>query len=286
MREHIRLLRPYQYVKNAFIFLPAFFALRIFEPVLLFETTLVAIAFSFLASSVYILNDWMDVEEDRQHPRKKNRPLAAGTVKPRTAFVMMGILLAVGVSILAWVNLNVLYLALGYLGMNLLYSIRLKHIPILDLFVIAAGFVIRLLLGSWTGDVPLTNWIIMMTFLLAVFLGLAKRRDDVLLSDQGSKVRKAIDGYNLEFVNSAMTIMASVMIVAYILYMVSPEIQAKFDSEYLYVTSAFVVIGVLRYLQITFVEKKSGNPSRVLLKDVFLQLTLVGWIVAFLVLIY
>jgi len=279
-------MRPHQWVKNGFLYLPAFFAQRITEWELILEITLAVMGFSLIASSVYILNDYKDRADDRLHPKKKFRPLAAGTVSLRWALILMAILLIVGLGILSMLSMEGLLLALTYMVINLAYSFFLKHVPIIDLYVIAAGFVIRIAMGAFVGDIPLSMWIILMTFLLAIFIGLAKRRDDVMLAESGKKVRKSIDGYNLPFINGAMMIMASVLIVAYISYTIASETQEKFNNPHLYITVFFVILGIMRYLQITFVEERSGNPTDILLKDLFLQLTITGWIITFIILIY
>lgn len=280
------LMRPYQYVKNLFIFLPAFFALQLRDSALLGRTAAAFAAFCLLASAVYILNDYIDREEDRQHPAKRSRPLASGAITPFQAFALMALLLLTAALLMGLTTPGALPLAGLYFALNIAYSLKLKHIPLLDIFIIATGFVLRLFVGAVAGGITLSMWIILMTFLLALFLALAKRRDDVLLMAEGKKVRKAIDGYNLEFINGAMIIMASVTIVAYISYTISPSVQAFFHNDHLYYTVVFVLLGVLRYMQITFVEARSGNPARILLSDLFLQLTLLGWIVTFVLLIY
>ncbi|MCB9233535.1 MAG: decaprenyl-phosphate phosphoribosyltransferase [Bacteroidia bacterium] len=287
MMEYLKLLRIHQYVKNGFILLPMFFALRITETELLWKTLLVAAGFSLVASSIYILNDLFDVKEDRAHPTKKSRPIASGAISPRNASLLMGLIAAAGLAIIFAISQASFYLTLLYLANNLLYSLKLKHIPILDVCMISLGFVLRLFVGAKVAtDLPLSMWIILMTYLLALFLGMAKRRDDVLLANEGAKVRKNIDGYNLEFINGAMMIMASVTIVSYISYTISPGITEKFGSNNLYLTVFFVILGILRYMQLTFVEQKSGSPTKILLKDLFLQLTLAGWVIAFILLLY
>ncbi|MEL6674987.1 MAG: UbiA prenyltransferase family protein [Bacteroidota bacterium] len=280
MKEIITLLRPHQYVKNLFLFFPAFFALRITEIDVWLKLGLAFVAFSAIASAVYILNDYLDRKADAQHPVKKHRPLAAGTVSSTTAFLLMSGLLIFGLSIFAFLSKQALYLVTAYVAMNILYSIKLKHIPILDIFIIALGFVIRIGLGAVSVErqIPLSMWIVLMTFLGALFIALAKRRDDVRLAEEGLQVRKSISGYNLPFINGAMMIMASVLIVSYISYTISPEVQARFGSKYLYISVGFVIMGLFRYLQITFVEERSGSPTKILLSDVFLQLTIIGWL--------
>ena len=175
----------------------------------------------------------------------------------------------------------------AYVVMNIAYSFYLKHVAILDVVIIAVGFALRLFIGSAVTDIPLSKWIVIMTFLLALFMALAKRRDDVLIYlDTGKKMRKVIDGYNLQFLDTAMAIMASVVIVAYIIYTTSPEVIARVHSEYLYLTALFVILGIMRYLQIAFVLKDSGSPVKIVLKDRFMQLILLGWIVSFVWILY
>ena len=283
-------MRVHQWVKNVVLFLPLFFALEIMDLTKVGRTALAVIGFSLVASSIYILNDYFDREADAKHPIKKNRPLAAGTVKPNAALILMAVINLVGLSLVFVANLENhwgFYLTLVYLGMNLAYSFKLKHIPIVDICIIATGFVLRVLIGGNVGDLQITHWIVIMAFLLALFLGLAKRRDDVLLDSIGKKVRKSIDGYNLEFINGAMMIMASVTIVGYIMYTLDDSLAERFgENNKIFYTTFFVILGILRYMQITFVEEKSGSPTKVLLKDIFLQLVVVGWIVSFVLLIY
>ena len=150
---------------------------------------------------------------------------------------------------------------------------------IVDIVCIAIGFVLRIFAGGLAIDVPISHWLVLMIFLLAVFLALSKRRDDLLLTTSGHKTRRSLDGYNLEFVNYAMVVMTSVVIVCYVLYAVSPEVIDKHGTDQLYLTTLWVIAGLLRYMQITFVEQKSGSPTRIVLKDYFLQAVIVAWII-------
>ncbi len=287
MKYYIKLLRPHQYVKNIFILSPLFFSFKFRDTDLLFRVLLVTACFCLVASAIYILNDYLDIEEDRKHPTKKNRPLASGKVPKNHALIIMVLLVVVGAGGMTFVSINALILTGIYVLNNILYSYRLKHVPLLDISMISIGFVLRLFIGeaAGEGELPLSMWIILCTFLLAMFLAMAKRRDDVLLHKEGKQVRKSIDGYNLEFINGGMMIMASVTLVAYISYTISPDVTHRLGTENLYFTVFFVIIGILRYMQITFVEQKSGSPTKVLLKDLFLQLTLVGWVLSFIFLV-
>jgi len=280
-------MRPHQYIKNLFIFLPLFFALKITNLELFLSAVLAFIAFSLTASGVYILNDYHDIEEDRQHPKKKNRPLASGAISKSQAIVLMTVLFCIGFILMAFLSLEAFGILVAYVILNIAYSLFLKHIAIADVMVIAIGFVLRLFVGSTVTDIPLSMWIVLMTFLLALFMALAKRRDDVLIYlDTGKKMRKVIDGYNLQFLDTAMSIMASVVIVAYIMYVTSPEVIERIHSQYLYLTSFFVILGILRYLKIAFVNQDSGSPTKIVLKDRFMQLILIGWIISFAWILY
>ena len=278
--NYYNLIRFHQYAKNLFIFLPLFFAAKITNANLLAKSAAAFIGFSLVASSVYIFNDLSDIKYDRQHPVKKNRPLASRAISARRAVALLVIFLILGMSICYILNIYVFYLVLFYVIMSAFYTFRLKQIPIVDVIVVAIGFVTRILIGGVVTKVELSHWIIIVTFLLAIFLALAKRRDDCLIFIRsGEKIRKNIELYNIEFINISMAMMASVVIVSYIMYTVSPEVILKTHTDKLYLTSFFVLLGILRYLQITFVENKSGSPTEILLRDRFTQITIIGWLV-------
>jgi len=283
----IKLMRPHQYIKNLFVFIPLFFALKMTDASLLLNTFIAFIAFSLTASAIYTINDYHDIEEDREHPKKKSRPLASGAISKSQAIVIMSVLFMSSFTLMTSLSLNASGILAIYVLLNIAYSFYLKHVAILDVVIIAIGFVLRLFVGSAVANIPLSMWIVIMTFLLALFMALAKRRDDVLIYlDTGKKTRKVIDGYNLQFLDTAMAVMASVVIVAYTIYTTSPEVVARVQSEYLYLTALFVILGIMRYLQIAFVLKDSGSPTKIVLKDRFMQLTLLGWIVSFAWILY
>lgn len=281
MKSYIQLLRPKQYIKNLFIFAPLLFSFSFNDPQKVIVTLYTFIIFSLTASSIYIVNDILDLEEDRNHPKKKTRPIASGKISVNTGLAVSGTLVVISLVASYIINMGLLLVIGIYLVNNLLYSMRLKHVSVLDILMIALGFLLRVIAGGIVGGIYISMWIILMTFLLSVFLGFAKRRDDVLLSEKGLTTRKNIDGYNLEFINAVMVLMAAVTIVAYISYTVSPEVIAKFGTHNLYLTSFFVIAGILRYMQITFVNENSGNPTDLVFKDRFLQLVIGLWILSF-----
>jgi decaprenyl-phosphate phosphoribosyltransferase len=287
LTEFARLLRVQQWVKNLFIFLPLFFSLRITEIEHLSQAALAFAAFCLVSSAVYIFNDLRDIDADRLHPKKKMRPLASGSVPKGFAVKIMVALGSAGLALSWSLGQAMLQLTVLYLFLNIAYSLKLKHVPLVDIFIVAMGFVIRIFVGGVVTDTKIYIWIVIMTFLLALFLALAKRRSDVILyRETNAKMRDVIDAYNLIFIDSAMMIMAAVVIVSYIMYTVSPDVVAKFGTDKLYLTTVFVVLGVLRYMQITFVENNSGSPTEILFTDRFIQFCLGGWLFAFALLIY
>jgi len=292
IRAIFQLMRPQQWVKNAFIFLPLFFSGNLFNTEKLLLAFIVFVAYCLSASGVYCFNDIYDVEADRRHPKKCKRPLAAGTLSKRTAYLIMVLLLALslGTTLLlpADRRIGVCSVLAFYVLMNIAYCIRLKHYAIVDLFVIATGFVLRVWIGGIGTNIWISQWIVLMTFLLALFLAFAKRRDDVVIyAETKVLARRNVNRYNLEFMNQAIGIIGSITIVCYILYTVSNDVAARWtNARYLYVTAVWVLAGIMRYLQLTIVDVRSGSPTRVLLHDRFVQLCIAGWIISFLVILY
>ncbi len=284
---YIKLLRPKDWAKNLFLFIPIFFAGEIANISKVGELLLGFIAFSFVASSIYIINDYRDVEDDRRHPTKKNRPIASGAVPKTAALVICFILLIAGFTI-AWFVRDKFMFVLGiYFIINLFYSLGLKNIPILDILILASGFVLRIKAGSVISFVALSQWIVIMVFLLAIFMAIGKRRDDVLLKlSSGTDMRKSIKGYNLELLNVLLALVCAVIIVAYFMYTMSDEVIIRLGTYRLYYTCLFVLAGIMRYLQIIYVMADSGSPTKVLYKDRFIQITLLLWIASFITIIY
>ena len=288
LKAVIKLMRVHQWAKNLFIFLPAFFSLKITQLPILAESIWAFIGFSLLASGIYVFNDLRDIEVDRAHPKKRRRPLASGLINKKEAGLMISLLFTAGVAVMYFMTPGIapVGLCICYVIMNILYSIRLKHMAIVDILIISTGFVLRIIVGGAVTDTPLSQWIVLMTFLLALFLALAKRRDDILIFMRtGSQTRTTMYGYNLEFINAAFTIMAAVVIVCYIMYTTSPEIVQRAGHN-LYFTTFFVIVGIIRYLQITLVYNKGDNPTTILLHDRFIQIALLGWIVTFVLILY
>ena len=283
IKHYIKLLRVNQWLKNVFIFVPLLFSFRMITFTTAIDLLLAVLGFSLIASSIYIINDWFDIESDRLHPEKKKRPLASGEVSKREGLWLFACVFALGFLIYI-VFLGKLWatLLLGfYFVMNLAYSMKLKRYAIVDIVIVAIGFVIRLFIGGIVAGIYLSHWIIIMTFLLALLLVVVKRKHDVTIFEEtGQQMRKSLNGYNSEFLNSIIIVLVTIILISYIMYAISPEVMKR-NGEYLYLTSLFVFVGLLRYLQVLFVKKKGDSPTKLIMTDRFLQLDILCWLVAF-----
>ena len=284
---YLKLLRPKDWAKNLFLFIPLFFSGELFNWNVYPQLLLGFIAFCCIASSIYIINDYRDIEDDKKHPDKSKRPLASGAVSQKAAIVICLVLILLGFGIAYFIKEKFLFVLSIYFLLNLAYSFGLKHVAILDIIIIAVGFVLRVKGGAVIAHIGVSEWLNIMIFLLALFMGIGKRRDDVLLKmSSGMDMRKAIKGYNLEFLNVVLALVCAVIVVAYFMYTMSPEVLKRLGTYRLYYTCLFVLAGILRYLQIIFVQSASGSPTKILYKDRFIQVSLLLWIASFYLIIY
>ena len=290
IRHIIKVARPTHWIKNLFVFLPVFFGGGLLNTAGAVSATLTFLSFSLAASAIYCLNDIIDVEADRAHPVKCKRPIASGAITIPQAYGMMALSIFISIVLMFLLpegHTNAIIVIIAYFVINVAYCLRFKEYAIIDVCIIASGFVLRILAGGYATGVQLSKWIVLMTFLLTLFLAFAKRRDDVLrMNITGPAPRKNTSRYNLTFINQAITITASVMLVCYVMYTVSPEIIAQFATDKLYLTSILVILAILRYLQISVVDEKSGDPVKVALTDRATQFILLAWLLSFLVIIY
>lgn len=291
MKAYIQLLRPLQWIKNGFVFAPVFFSNNLLKWEYVWPTLIVFCSFCLISSAIYCFNDLHDVEADRLHPKKQKRPIASGAVSYKAGYTLMAICTILSFAVLTFVespNTPYLYIIVAaYWLMNIAYCVKLKQIAILDVTIIAIGFVMRVLIGGLTTDIWISHWLVMMTFLLTLFLALAKRNDDYRIYEQtGMKPRISITGYNQTFINEATAIIASVTMVCYIMYTMSPEVIQRWGTRYVYLTSGWVLAGLLRYLQNMIVYGLSGSPTKSMVKDRFIQLCMLGWIASFFAIIY
>ncbi len=286
----LRQLRVAHWVKNVTVLLPAFFAgklLGLSGPQGQ-QLVLALGSFCLFSSGIYVLNDVLDVAHDRQHRTKRHRPYASGYFGRGQALALAGACLGLGLGCAAGLRGLAPAAPLAYVALNLLYCFWLKRLPIIDLSCIGLGFVLRLVAGGLVASAPLSHWIVIVTFLLMFSVGLAKRRDDLVLgSDEPGRVfRTAQAGYNKAFIDTAKGVSFAVTLVAYLLYTVSAEVMTRLHSRYVYVTALPVFLGIMRYLQLSIVQETTGSPVRLLLRDPFLLATVGAWLGIFYYLLY
>ena len=286
MQHYIKLMRVNQWVKNLFVFLPIFFSGNLLNIDLFIESFYGFLIFSFVASSIYIINDYVDIEKDQKHPEKKNRPLASGKISKNKALILFfSLVIITSLLIFYFANVKVTILVAVYFLMNIAYSFKLKQIAILDVMIIAFGFLLRVLVGGYMTGIVVTDWTILLVFDLALILALGKRRGELINADLEGVTRKSLDGYNLNFLNSALSITCTVAVICYLMFILAPDTQQKFHHYIIY-TFVFVFAAVLRYLQQTFVYFKTESPTKLIFKDHFLQLLIVLWGISYVLLIY
>lgn len=290
MRSLIQLTRPYQWVKNIFVLLPLIFGGSLLDAFEVYQAVVAFVAFSFIASSIYCFNDIIDVEADRQHSEKCHRPIASGKVSVLQGYMVMVVCVAVsfGACLLLHDNmLETMAVIAAYFVMEILYCIVLKRYAVIDVCILSLGFVLRILTGGFATNITPSHWLVLMTFLLALLMAFGKRRDDVKkYLRSGIAPRHNTKRYNLDFINQAITVNAAVTLVCYIMYTVSPNVQQQLHSEYAYLTTVFVILGLYRYMQLASVDEKSGDPTKLVLHDRFLQIVVLSWLASFIIMIY
>lgn len=292
MTKYLKLLRVEQWVKNAFVFLPLFFSGNFFQEGLLLQSIYAFMVFSLTASCIYIVNDYSDIEADKKHPEKKYRPLASGAISKPLALSILASLILGNVGFMwfgqQYFGINIWKfgaIILFYFIMNLGYTFHLKHVAIIDVCIVSLGFVLRVLAGGYATGIPISQWAILLTFVLALVLALGKRRGELINAQISGKTRKALDGYNVQFADIALSISVTLAIICYLMFTVTPEVQSKFGMKIFY-TVLFVVFAFLRYLQQTLVYNKTESPTKIVYKDRYIQITILLWMMSFLFLIY
>ncbi len=292
MKKYIKLLRVEQWVKNLFVFVPLFFSGNIMHLEYLYRSIFAFIIFSLTASSIYILNDYKDIESDKKHPIKCNRPLASGAISKSSAIVTF-LFLVLTVAVLIFLGQDFFHdnfykfsiIIFCYFLMNIAYTLNLKHVAIVDIFIISIGFVLRVLAGGYATGIITSRWAILLTFVLALVLAVGKRRGELINAEISGKTRKALDGYNVQFADIVLSVAITLAIICYLMFTLTPEVQAKFGTKVFY-TVIFVLFAFLRYLQQTLVYNKTESPTKIVYKDRYIQVTLLLWLTVFLLLIY
>jgi len=280
-------MRPRQYTKNLLVFAAVVFARRLDDPVAVTQTALAFVLFCLLSSAVYLINDVVDCAEDRAHPDKCTRPIAAGHLSPGTALAVAFVLGALAIAGSFWINLNLGAVACGYLGLQLLYQFIFKHRVILDVLAIAGGFVLRAVAGAEAISVVISPWLLLCTLLLALFLGLAKRRGEILLLEQGAAShRRTLLKYNLPVLDQMIAVVTASTLMSYCLYTISERTVHELGSNRMMYTIPFVIYGIFRYLYLMHRRGEGGHPDRTLLTDKPLLLNVALYAIAAAVIIY
>ncbi len=273
----IRLMRPHQWVKNGFVFVGLIFGHAWRDAGLVTSALLAFAAFCLLSSAVYVVNDCIDREQDRHHPEKRRRPLASGAVSMRAALALAAVCLVAGLG-LAFAASRAPWLFVLYLLLQVLYNAGAKHIVVLDVFIIAAGFMLRILAGTVGIGIPPTHWLLLCGLMLTLFLGFAKRRAELeVLVDDSAIHRRVLEHYSRNLLDQFIGISATGTVVSYALYTVSAETIALHGTRWLVATVPFVLYGLLRYLYLLHRQGGGGDPAREVLTDPHLLGALAGW---------
>ncbi len=284
----LKLIRPKQWIKNSFVFAALIFSKELFQLTPFLTALRAFAAFCLTASAVYIINDIVDAEADRAHPKKRFRPIAAGTISVTQALVLLGLVVCIAL-LIAWPLPGAFKLLIGlYFAMNLAYSFKLKEVMLLDVFIIAAGFILRVLGGAYAIGVAVSNWLVLCTMFISLFLGFAKRRGELVAMQAAGKEaeRKVLQHYRLEVIDQMLTITAAGTVISYALYTVAPRTLEVFGTDRLIYTTVFVMYGVFRYMHLIHATDSTENPTAVVASDVPIIVVAGLWVLSCVMLIY
>jgi 4-hydroxybenzoate polyprenyltransferase len=295
--KFLRLIRVHQWIKNVFVFVPLLFSLHLFDKDYFITTLLAFFVFCIASSAIYVINDLVDIESDRAHPVKKNRPLPSGAISKTAAIIIASLFLVLVFWLMMYFNTEFILLVVAFVVLNILYSFWLKNLVLLDIFSIAAGFSIRVLAGAFVIQVPISSWLLLTTMFISLFLGVMKRRSElVLVSDNhqqktdteqsGSKSRKVLAQYSLNFADQMATIAATGVIVSYALYTVASRTVSIFHTERLIYTTPFVVFGIFRFMYLEYISGKAENTTRAIATDLPMIINVLLYSVTTILIIY
>lgn len=287
MQEIIKLIRIPQWIKNLFVFIPVIYSRNLFHTDYLIRSIIAFVIFCLLSSVVYVINDIVDAEADRHHPVKKYRPIASGKISNKKGMVIALILFVVSVALSLYTNANFKIFASLFLLINIYYSFRLKHIVLLDIFCIAAGFMIRVTAGALVISVEISSWLILTTMFLSLFLAVMKRRSElVIVGDEQSSTRKVLEFYSNNFIDQMATIAAAGVIISYALYTVSERTVTVFQTEHLIYTTPFVVYGIFRYMFLVLNHNKGENTTEIMVTDVSMIMNIILYSLTTIIIVY
>lgn len=288
IKNYFNLLRIPQWIKNFFIFVPLVFSQHLFDTEYVELSLLGFIIFSFISSSIYIINDLIDINEDKLHPIKRFRPIPAGLIKKGTATGAAAILAIGAFSLLSFTNIKFGGTVFTYFVITILYSLKLKNIVILDVFTIAAGFMLRILGGAFIISVEISSWLILTTMFISLFLAVMKRRSELkfVTTDDAGSTRKVLVHYSTEFIDQMSTVTSAGVIICYALYTVSQRTVTIFKTEHLIYTTPFVVFGIFRYMYLVYIGKKGENTTEILVSDLPMIFNIIIYVLVVIAIIY
>ncbi len=286
--KFLRLIRVHQWIKNVFVFVPLLFSQHLFNLNYFLDTLSAFCLFCLASSAIYVINDIVDIESDRAHPVKKNRPLPSGHISIQAAIITASILLVLVFWFMMYFNVEFILLVVGFIALNVLYSFWLKNMVLLDIFSIAAGFSIRVLAGAFAIMVPISSWLILTTMFISLFLGVMKRRSELTLvtENSGTQSRKVLGQYSLNFADQMATVASAGVIICYALYTVAPRTVSAFQTERLIYTTPFVVFGIFRFMYLEYMSGKGENTTRALATDFPMIINMLLYVFATIVIVY
>lgn len=286
-REILKTLRPKQWTKNLFVFAPLVFSVKLFDFHSFIMATEAFISFCLVSGALYTFNDLCDLDEDRLHPLKKNRPLASGRLKKSTAIVTLVLAGVAGLLLALLINLDFLLIIIAYVTLQLLYSSWLKHKVIIDIFAVATGFFLRVIGGAVAIKVAISSWLLICTILLALFLSMTKRRHEYfVLVDKAANHRPSLKEYSPYLLDQMISVVTASTLIAYCLYTISEETVAKFGTRNLVFTTPFVLYGIFRYLYLVHQKNQGGTPEEMVLRDKPLLINIILWIISIFLVLY
>jgi 4-hydroxybenzoate polyprenyltransferase len=296
--KFIRLIRVHQWIKNVFVFVPLLFSQHLFDQNYFITSFFAFLVFCLASSAIYVINDIVDIDADKAHPVKKNRPLPSGEISKRGAIAIASLILVLVFWSMMYFNNEFIFLVIGFVVLNVLYSFWMKNVVLLDVFSIAAGFSIRVLAGAFVIQVPISSWLILTTMFISLFLGVMKRRAELMLVSESfsqnsnakeqssTQSRKVLTQYSLNFADQMATVAAAGVIICYALYSVAPRTVSIFQTERLIYTTPFVVFGIFRFMYLEYISGKGENTTRLIATDLYMILDVIVYIAATIVIIY
>lgn len=288
INNYLQLLRVPQWIKNLFVFVPLLFSLHLFEASYFLPTLKAFVTFCLASSFIYIINDIIDINADASHPQKKHRPLPSGKISKQSALITSIIILFLLI-VLSFISpIEFIYFLTSFILLNIFYSIYFKHIVILDVFSIAAGFTIRVLGGAAIINVPVSSWLILTTMFISLFLGVMKRHSELeqITKLETTASRKVLAEYSLTFTNQMATVAAAGVIICYALYTVSQRTVMVFGTENLIYTTPFVVFGIFRFMYLEYLNQKGENTTQIMLTDIPMIMTVILYIATTVLIVY